>query len=194
MVGTKIQLAGRFRRALVIEDSASVRRLIVRGVSDWADQIFEADTMSAARDYARHEIDLVVSDLRVHQERAHDLLAVLAKKPRPPLLVVVSGCVSTSEAFELAHLGVQGLVQKPFNMIELADGVARALERSGSMRPLAKAQRAAHSVETQLAGFAREQQLSPQQIALLRAVLIGTLRRDLACVLGMSENTCKTSI
>ena len=102
---------------LIADDSAMMRKIIRRAVSEVGAEIVEAEDGREALDIIedRGNVDLLITDLNMPRMTGDELLAALEGQPhRPPHVVVISSTLSTLRRLELTRLGVDRLVGKPF--------------------------------------------------------------------------------
>lgn len=132
----------KLERALVIEDDAALRVAIGRVVNGWGEvALCEAGTVAQARTLleAAPPPDLVITDVRLPDGSAFDVLDDLRRLAPVPMVVAISGKASPDEAFRLAQVGVRAYVAKPFTIQELADAVTRARGEAPDIEPMVAA-------------------------------------------------------
>jgi PAS domain S-box-containing protein len=110
------------RRVLVVDDDASVRDLITRMLESEGFEVVTASTSGEARTHIRDndlELDAMVTDVVLGQERGTDLLLV-ARAERPDMrILVISGYTPEPEsAYALTRSGAAFLA-KPFGRDQL---------------------------------------------------------------------------
>lgn len=74
------------------------------------------------------ELDLLITDMRMPTPGAEVIRTVRERGFELPILVV-SASVREEEALELASMGVEGILEKPFDVKRLMDDVGRLLRR-----------------------------------------------------------------
>jgi two-component system response regulator RegA len=192
---------GRFRQVLIAEDNSVLNASLARLVASWGAQVARADTLAQAlqliqKSAAASVLDLIISDIRLPDGSGEVIFERALRLPHVPLLVAVSGRASAREAFALAKLGVHTFVEKPFNSRTLEQAISDALAHRA--QPRLDAQVPLHTVRGKLHAdlqcFARQHALTAQQVEILRLSLSGVPRKDLSGALGVSDNTCKTTV
>ncbi len=118
-------------RVLVVEDDASVGRLIVnmlaaRGIS--ADLV--TDGLQALESLARHTPDLVVLDLALPKVDGWEVLNTLQEAERDVPVIVVTAHGRGEGAARARDLGVRRFFEKPFVPSQLAAAVKDVLRES----------------------------------------------------------------
>jgi two-component system, OmpR family, KDP operon response regulator KdpE len=115
-------------RVLVVDDDASVRHLLRRGLESQGYRVIEAvDVAEGIAQCALADPDLVILDLGLPDRDGRELIADVRVWSRVPILVV-SGRSSPAEKVAVLDLGGSDYVVKPFSMPELCARV-RALLR-----------------------------------------------------------------
>jgi len=121
--------AGGSARILVIDDDPSVRNLIVECLQLLGYEVLQAgDGESGLRMLREHSPDLMMVDFIMHGMNGAEVIEIArALRPRLPIILAtgyadakVGGTILESER----------VLQKPFNIDELADMVAAALQQS----------------------------------------------------------------
>jgi len=180
-----------FQRALIVEDSAPIRKSMVRVASGWAREVIPAASVREAMAELAHAPDLLIADVELVDGRIFDVLESATWKRSRAVAVAVSGRASREDAFRLGQLGVVAFLWKPFGLRDFETLLAGLAARKPAQTP---SPAPATPFESQLKIFARAHALTGPQTALLRALLCGASRRKLAATLGVSENTCKTTV
>ncbi|MDZ4818549.1 MAG: HDOD domain-containing protein [Planctomycetota bacterium] len=126
-------------KALVVDDDATVTRLLVRGLMQ---QGFTSDTAvdgsEAEEKVAKSQYDAVVTDLRMPKKHGHALALHLLSLPQRPVIVVHTGLVEPKLAKDLLARGVDDILFKPFDIGLLATKVRVLVERK--IAPTAQAE------------------------------------------------------
>lgn len=104
---------------LVVDDEASIRLLCKVNLELGGYEVLEAATLAEARERLAGEVDVVLLDMHLGNERGDSLLAELKERGTP--VVVVTGST------DLAHLtGVaDAVLPKPFTLDALEGAVAK---------------------------------------------------------------------
>lgn len=139
------------RRALVIEDDASMQRLIKMAVEDDPVDITICSSVAEAVVLLEQTaFDLVVSDLMLPGESGSSLIHRMFTQPalrKQAELVVLSAGITQQQRAELKELGVNGFLLKPVSMARL-----RQLLLNGLREPEASAAQGSHPVTAYFEG------------------------------------------
>jgi two-component system response regulator PilR (NtrC family) len=115
-------------RLLIVDDESSIRDMLAiffhkRGFEVVTASSFAEGTAGAAR----HNPDLVLSDIKMPDGNGLDLLRkIKTESPKTPVIMITAH-TSTSDAIEAMKAGAVDYIAKPFNVEELAMLVDRAL-------------------------------------------------------------------
>jgi DNA-binding response OmpR family regulator len=93
-----------------------------------------ADGLEAWRRFSADHPDIIVLDLNLPTMSGFRLLQLIKRSDRPVPVVVLTA-FSFEEAKEVAQLGVEGFITKPFEPGDLVRTVHRALARVRQMPP-----------------------------------------------------------
>lgn len=105
---------------LIVDDSGSMRKVIKKVLQLSGFQVGECLEAANGRDalkvLARHEVDLILSDINMPEMNGVDLLRVLRRQAQWHDLPVVFITTETSETAlkEALALGAKGYLRKPF--------------------------------------------------------------------------------
>jgi DNA-binding response OmpR family regulator len=117
-------------RALVVDDEAAVRELIVRYLSE---QGFECETAGdgnqAEERLAKVHYDVVITDLRMPNKHGHALAVHLLALKTRPVIVVHTSVIEPKLAKDLLARGVDDIVFKPIDLSLLAVKVSALVAR-----------------------------------------------------------------
>ncbi len=122
------------RRILLAEDEANVRRVIAAHLRRAGYEILEAeDAPTAQRQFQEHDVDLVLTDLKMpdSEQDGLELLKFVVQRaprgrPRVPVLILTAHGTA-DKAIEALSQGAYNLISKPCDMDELLAQVANAL-------------------------------------------------------------------
>jgi len=117
-------------RILVVEDDAVARDLLREILTG---EGFEVDAVDdgapAVERAASGRYDLVVSDIRMERVSGMDVLRAFSEKAPGTPVILITAFGDVTGAMEAIGHGAYDYVSKPFNVEELRQTVARALER-----------------------------------------------------------------
>jgi DNA-binding NarL/FixJ family response regulator len=183
-----------FARALIVDDNEALCRALARLIASWGGQVSTAGTLKNAAALLDPAPDLIVCDVRLPDGNGRTLFERALRIEPQPLLLAISGRATGREVFELARMGVHGFLDKPFELGELQGALHDALAYRDGMKERQARSPVPNPLELELVQVAGQKSLSVQQVQLLRHLLRGTSRKQLPRALGVSENTCKTTI
>lgn len=111
---------------LVVDDETDLRDIVASELEFMGGKVFQAENISVAKDVlAKNKIDLIVSDIRMPGGTGIDLLeSVKEKDVNEPPVVLITGFadITVQEAY---HRGAEALMNKPFQLDDLIQVVAR---------------------------------------------------------------------
>lgn len=117
-------------RVLVVEDDAVARALLCEILGS---EGFEVDAVDdgapAVERAASGRYDLVVSDIRMERVSGLEVLRAFSEKAPGTPVILITAFGDVTGAMEAIGHGAYDYVSKPFNVEELRQTVARALER-----------------------------------------------------------------
>jgi two-component system chemotaxis response regulator CheY len=118
-------------RILMVDDMASIRRIVKVVLQEEGYQTDEADSGVAGYQRATAiDYDLIISDWNMPRGTGTEMVRELkrnAKTAHVPIIMLTAEA-EKSRILELAKLGVAGYILKPFKPEVLIKAVARALE------------------------------------------------------------------
>jgi DNA-binding NtrC family response regulator len=117
-------------RVLVVEDDAVSRDLlseILRADGFTVESVDDGAGAVAAAEPGR--FDLVVSDVRMNHASGFDVLRAFTEKAPTTPVILITAFGDVKGAMQAIQAGAYDYVSKPFNIEELRQTVARALER-----------------------------------------------------------------
>ena len=137
--GTPVSVSGRRPRLLLVDDDASLRRLVELALEDLDLELLGCASVAAAREHLRQApVDLLITDLMMPGESGLDLLRELAADATrlgTARRVVFSAGLNASLQDELAGLGVWRQLHKPVPLSVLEDCVREALAAPAAAAP-----------------------------------------------------------
>lgn len=115
--------------ALVAEDDAIFRKVVVRGLQRHGYSVKEAvNGAEAIRvfDECQSEISLIVSDIRMPEADGIAFLNHVRSKSKVPF-IVMTGYSEVVDKCDILQMGATDLLSKPFNFDKLVESVERSL-------------------------------------------------------------------
>jgi len=117
-------------RALVVDDEASIQKLMARELAKHRiDCDFASDGKQAAAMADRSRYDIIITDLRMPNMHGHALAVDILKRDEKPLLIVLTGLIEPKLATDLLARGVDDVLFKPVDFGFLAAKVKTMIER-----------------------------------------------------------------
>ncbi|MDZ7804640.1 sigma-54 dependent transcriptional regulator [Thiohalophilus sp.] len=114
---------------LVVEDDASLRKLLIEELQDSDYHTLEApDAEQAWQLLNDHPVDLVISDLRLPGADAMALLQQTRQLPVAPGFIIITGFGTVSQAVEALKQGADDFLTKPVDLQHLLMSVQRVNE------------------------------------------------------------------
>lgn len=119
------------RRVLVIDDEASVRRVLGAALRQRSLHVDEAeDGSNAIALLQENRYAVVLLDLLMPNVDGFGVLDALAEDAHPPIVLVVSGA-DRRVIDQLDSRKIHGIIRKPFDPVDIADVVAACTEIRG---------------------------------------------------------------
>jgi DNA-binding NtrC family response regulator len=108
-------------RVLVVDDEPSIRFLCRANLELDGQEVLEADSLATARStLAEEDVDVVVLDVHLHNERSDLLVAEChARRPRVPVVLVTGSVEITDPGLSEAD----AVLPKPFELDQLLSTV-----------------------------------------------------------------------
>lgn len=141
---------------LHLEDSELDHQLIRRALTQagWAFTMQRVETLSAFEEASQGEtVDVILADYSLIGFTVLDAWSILAKSPRQPPFILVSGAIGEAAAVQAIQLGMSDYLLKD-NLGKLAHVIARAREVHQVRRASEQAHAELAASEQRLAGFA----------------------------------------
>ncbi|MCE5264028.1 MAG: sigma-54 dependent transcriptional regulator [Deltaproteobacteria bacterium] len=115
---------------LLIDDEADVRKSLSRFLEKLGHTVFcAADGMEGLREFHSHEINLVVTDIRMPEIDGLELLRRIKVIEKSPVdVIVVTGHGDTASAVKALKYGAFDYLQKPIDVRELAIVIERSAD------------------------------------------------------------------
>jgi PAS domain S-box-containing protein len=115
-------------KILIVDDEPEILKLLETSLADLGYTVVCARNGIEAVEEARGEVKLIILDLIMpDMDGVAALRSIRQKMPRVKILVT-SGCTSPEKTPLLEALGIQGFLQKPFDLVKLASTVRDVLD------------------------------------------------------------------
>lgn len=125
------------KTVLIVDNDQSMRDLIGKVVAQMGYRTVVAERATRARSLiAAEKVDAMLLDLNMPGPQGEHLLHCLRRLHVAPPTIVVSGYLNRERIGTLAHLGVCGIIAKPFEVKRLMDELRRVLEGEDKARLL----------------------------------------------------------
>lgn len=120
------------KTVLIAEDESELRDLLASELRDNAIHVVEAaNGIEALKLLEKHQIDLVVTDLRMAGGDGLELLAVLRGKPKRIPAILMSGFADCTLS-QAQSFGATELLHKPFTLTAFVNIIQGLLNTKGS--------------------------------------------------------------
>ncbi len=120
----------RVRHLLLVEDSASLARVLEDALRSRAERITHVPTLAGARQVLRDAPpDAVILDVSLPDGTSDTLLEDLRAVEPLPHVIAISGSATAEQAFRLAAGGVRAFVPKPLDLARLEAVWSETLSR-----------------------------------------------------------------
>ena len=175
-------------RILSVDDHALIREGIAAVINNQPGMVLVSQAATgteAIQRYREHRPDITLMDLRLPDLSGIDaLMAIRAEFPlaRVIMLTTFEGDVEIQRALQA---GAQGYMLKNMAPSELAGTIRQVYEGKKRVSP---------EIAAQLAEHMGDEVLTSREIEVLRLVAKGNRNRDIAELLGISEETVKVHV
>ena len=113
-------------KILIVDDNPELRKMLGEILEREGYQIKSTDKAKEALSaIERGDADLLLLDLNMPGVSGFDLLKLIRRRHFPIPIIVVSAYISETVAKDLAGVGVQGMVAKPFKKDRIAEEIQR---------------------------------------------------------------------
>jgi DNA-binding response OmpR family regulator len=131
------------KTVLVVDDKASVRRLVQEYLTEEGFRVVTATNGREALFTARHEKpDLILLDLMMPEMGGHEFMRAYTRESNTPIILLTAKMEESDKVLGL-ELGADDYVTKPFSMRELVARIRAVLRRADKAAPAAEILRAA---------------------------------------------------
>jgi two-component system response regulator PilR (NtrC family) len=121
---------------LVVDDEPNITEILDIVLRDEGMEVFKAGSGREALEILqKHEIDVVISDIRMPDFSGVELLREAKLIAPEAVFIMITAFASTETAIEALQHGAYNYINKPFKMDELRSIVHRALEKKQSRKP-----------------------------------------------------------
>lgn len=123
------------KRVLIVDDEQSMRDMLAIALRGEGFEVIAAENGEAAQaEIEAHPVDIVVSDIRMPGLDGLELLSQTREISPDTEVILITAHASTDSAIEALRLGAYDYITKPFDVEELKNTVAHALERQELQR------------------------------------------------------------
>ncbi|MFN0009739.1 MAG: response regulator transcription factor [Planctomycetota bacterium] len=173
------------RHVLLVEDEATGRDLLARGLARSGYEVSTAADGAEAIALLDDGIDYVVTDIVMPVMDGLGLLAEMNRRKHRAQRVVVTSFADKDRVVAVLNLGADYLLEKPFSVETLASLLARltADRRDGVADITQFFRRRLHRLP-----------LAPREREMVELVLRGDSNKQIARKLGLSEQTVKNTL
>ena len=119
------------RRVVVVDDEEAYLRCVQRLLKAWGFEPHCANSgpaALAALEQAREPFEVVLLDYMMPEMRGDELASAIARRPRPPRLLVMSGDNDPRILARIREAGVDGFLTKPFTRHQLEGAIYDACQ------------------------------------------------------------------
>jgi putative two-component system response regulator len=125
-----IEMAKKGERILIVDDEATIRRLIRHRLSREGYQCREAGTAEQAREkLASNLTELIILDIRMPGKSGMELLPEIRARYPDTAVIMATAVADIDIAIQCMKGGAYDYIAKPFNLDEMVLSVNRALEK-----------------------------------------------------------------
>jgi two-component system, NtrC family, nitrogen regulation response regulator NtrX len=158
---------------LIVDDEKNIRRTLRMVLEGGGSTVYEAGTIAEALDVlAKHEVDLVLLDVKLGEESGLDLLRTLKARSDDGIptrsseipVVMISGHATIEDAVAATRLGAFDFMEKPLDRSRVLVTARNALERRRMWREVNQLRRAVDA-RWELLGNAQVMQELRRQIS-----------------------------
>ena len=143
--------AGLTEPVLIVDDEKNIRRTLRMVLEGGGATVYEAGTIAEAHEVlAKHEVDLVLLDVKLGEENGLDLLRAIkargdegvASRTSEIPVVMISGHATIEDAVAATRLGAFDFMEKPLDRSRVLVTARNALERRRMWREVDQLRRA----------------------------------------------------
>jgi DNA-binding NarL/FixJ family response regulator len=177
---------------LLVDDEALIRQGLraLLEKENFVDNIFEAgDAAEFGAVMSKNKIDIVLLDIRLRNSTGIELLESIKRYKHKPKIVAVTGMEGIELIINLLKSGVDGIVYKLDGYDEIRKTI-KSILASGNYFP----ERILKIIQSNASKWDNTPTvtLSMQELNILRAISRGSITKEIATELNMSEATAET--
>lgn len=172
-------------RILLVDDEATGRELLARGLTRAGFEVETAGDAAEAAERLARDFAFVVTDLVMPRGDGLQLLAELNRRAHPAQRVVVTSFADKERVVSVLNLGADYLLEKPFGVERLTQVLRRLESERGDDADGLK-----RFFRRRLTGLP----LTPRERELVELVLQGESNKQIARRLGISEQSVKNTL
>ena len=117
-------------RILIVDDNQELRTMLSEILERSGYGVQSTDKAKDALSIIeRGQADLVLLDLKMPAIGGFDLLKLIRRRHLPIPVIVVSAHISQEVAKELAVVGIQGMIAKPFKKDRMTEEIERVIKQ-----------------------------------------------------------------
>lgn len=115
-------------KVLIVDDDSTIRSTLAEAVRSWSYRTFEASTLAETRMIIdRERPDAVLLDVKLPDGSGIDAIPELKRRHPEMAIIVITGFVTHSDAFEAGSHHAYGYLTKPIDQIEVRSMLNSAL-------------------------------------------------------------------
>src|SRR5207248_3266739 len=114
-------------RILIADDKKGMREVLAQSLEAAGHAVQVVSDGEAAIRAIDHDLDLVVTDLRMPGKDGMEVLKAAMGRSSPPAVIVMTAFGSVDSAVEAMRIGAADFVAKPFGLAEMETKVTKAL-------------------------------------------------------------------
>ena len=117
-------------RLLIVDDNEELRTMLGEVLARTGYEVQSTDKAKDALSIIeRGRADLLLLDLKMPGVGGFDLLKILRRRHLPIPVIVVSAHISQDVAKQLAVVGIQGMIAKPFKKERITEEIERVVKK-----------------------------------------------------------------
>ena len=122
------------KRILIVDDDSSIRDVLSEIVTTYGYEAFLAQSAKeAVSTLTKGRIDAIFLDISMPDIRGDQLLDFLRKKGFKTPVVVISAHIDEEVERQLKAAGVEGILEKPFEVGDVIDEMEKALDKANQL-------------------------------------------------------------